>query len=52
MENPGYLDLVEPYTEIIIDKGFNIKEECTAHFIDVLVPPRNCGQSQMLPKDI
>ena len=31
----GYLDLVEPYTEIImVEKGFNIKEECAAYFID------------------
>ena len=48
----GYLDLVEPYTEIMVDKGFNIKEKCAAHLIDVRVPPGNRGQSQMLPKDI
>ena len=48
----GYLDLVEPYTVIMVDKGFNIKEECTARFIDVHVPPGNRGHSQMLAKDI
>ena len=47
-----YLNLVEIYSEIMVDKGFNIKEECAARFIDVHVPPGNCGQSQMLPKDI
>ena len=36
----------------MIDKGFNIKEECAAHFIDVHVPPGNRDQWQMLPKDI
>lgn len=25
------LDLVEPYTEIMVDKGFNIKEECVSN---------------------
>ena len=48
----GYLDLVEPYTEVMVDEGFNIKEECAARFIDVHVPPGNRGQSQMLPKNI
>ena len=48
----GYPDLVEPYTEIMVDKGFNIKEECAARFMDVHVPPGNRGESQMLPKDI
>ena len=36
----------------MVDKGFNIKEECAANFTDVHVPPGNRGQSQMLPKDI
>ena len=48
----GYLDLVEPYSEIMVDKGFNIKKECAARFIDVHVPPGNRGQWQMLPKEI
>ena len=48
----GCLDFVERCSEIMVDKGFNIKEECAAHFIDVHVPPGNYGQSQMLPKDI
>ena len=25
----------------MVDKGFNIKEECATHFIDVHVPPGN-----------
>ena len=48
----GCLDLVEPYTEIMVHKIFNIKEECAARFIDVHVPPGNHGHLQMLPKDI
>ena len=50
--NFGYLDLVEPHSEIMVDKGFDIKEECAACFIDVHCPPGNRGQSHMLPKDI
>ena len=48
----GCLDLVEIYSEIMVDKGFNIKEECAARFIDVHVPPQNYGQSQILRKPI
>ena len=35
----GYLDCVDPHTEIMVDKGFNIIEECAARFITVHVPP-------------
>ena len=48
----GYLDLVDPHTEIMVDKGFNIMEECAARFINVHVPPGKRGQSQMMPKEI
>ena len=41
----GYLDSVEPYTEIMVDKGFNIKEERTACFMDI-------GQLQRLRKQM
>ena len=35
-----------------LDKGFNMKKQCSARFIDVHVPSGNRGQSQMLPKYI
>ena len=48
----GYLDMMEPYSEIMVDKGFNISDECTARRIHLCVPPGKKGQSQMLSKDI
>ena len=48
----GYLDLVEPYSSIMVDKGFNIVEECAARRINVIVPPGKRGQGQMLPIDV
>ena len=48
----GYLDCIDPHTEIMVDKGFNIVEECAARFINVLVPPGKRGQSQMLTSDV
>ena len=47
-----YLDYVDPYSEIMVDKGFNIIEEANSRFINVHVPPGKRGQSQMLTKDV
>ena len=44
----GYLDLMEPYTELMVDKGFNIAEECAARQIYLRIPPGRWGESQML----
>ena len=43
----GYLDLVEPYSILMADKGFNINDECLARHIRLVVPPGKRGQSQM-----
>ena len=45
----GYLDMMESYTELMVDKGFNISKECAAKRIYVVVPPGKQGSSQMLP---
>ena len=45
----SYLDMMEPYTELMVDKGFNIRNECTAKRIYVAVLPGKRGSSQMLP---
>ena len=45
----GYLSVMEPYTELMVDKGFNISKECAAKRIYVVVPPGKQGSSQMLP---
>ena len=48
----GYLDMMEPYTELMVDKGFNISNECAAKRIYVVVPPGRRGSSQMLPSEV
>ena len=48
----GYLDMMEPYTELMVDKGFNISNECAAKRIYVVVPPGKRGSSQMLPSEV
>lgn len=34
-----FLDYVDPYSKIMVVKGFNITEEANARFINVYVPP-------------
>lgn len=48
----GYLDKLDPYTTLMADKGFNIKDECTSRHIELVVPPGRRGQSQMTTREI
>ena len=47
-----FLDTIDPYSTLMVDKGFNIEDECSARRIHLLIPPGRRGQSQMLQKDI
>ena len=35
----GYLEMMEPYTELMVDNGFNISNECAAKRIYIVVLP-------------
>ena len=48
----GYLDMIEPHTQLMADKGFNILAECNARSIELIIPPGKRGTSQMLTKDV
>ena len=48
----GFLNLLDPYTTLMADKGFKIDEECAAKSISVIIPPGKLGHSQMLPQQI
>ena len=37
--------MMETYTELIVDKGFNISNECAAKKNYVVVPPRKRGSN-------
>lgn len=41
-----YLDLVEPYSKLMVDKGFPILKECTARNIELLIPPGKRDKTQ------
>ena len=48
----NFLDLVEPYSSIMADKGFNISNECIARRIELIVPPGKRGKSQMSKEEL
>ena len=48
----GYLDKVDAHSELMVDKGFNIGEECATRFIHIHKPPGRRGESQMLISDV
>jgi len=48
----NFLDLLEPYTTLMTDKGFSIIDECTARRINLLIPPGKRGKSQMTPTEL
>ena len=41
----GYLDTLEPYSEIMVDKGFLLSQECAARRICLHIPPGKRGNS-------
>ena len=41
----AYMDMMEPYTELMVDKGFNIGNKCPAQRIYVVVRPGKRGFS-------
>ena len=48
----GFLENIHPYCSIMVDKGFQINEECAAKSINVIIPPGKLGHAQMLPQQI
>ena len=47
-----FLEIPPMYSVVMADKGFNIDEECTNHFLYINKPPGKRGAYQMLLDDI
>ena len=47
----GYLNTLDNYSEIMVDKCFLLSEECVAREIRLHVPPGKNGKTQMDPAD-
>ena len=48
----GFLDLLDPYSEIMADKGFPIQKECDARRIYLTVPAGRRGAAQMSAREL
>ena len=48
----GFLDMIPPYSSIMVDKGFKIDEECAARKIRLIIPPGKRGHAQMSEKKV
>ena len=52
VRDSGFLDLVEPYDEVMADRGLNIREELMMRMATLCIPPRKATSMQMLPSDV
>ena len=52
VRNSGFLKLIEPYDQVMADRGFKIKEDLMMIMASLCIPPSCAASSQMLPGDI
>jgi len=46
------LNLIEPYDEVMADRGFKIKEDLMMSMATLCIPPSCAPSMQMLPSDV
>ncbi|KXJ11353.1 hypothetical protein AC249_AIPGENE26518 [Exaiptasia diaphana] len=52
VRNCGFLNLIEPYDEVMADRGFKIKEDLMMSMATLCIPPSCAASMQMLPSDV
>ena len=52
VRNSGFLNMIEPYDEIMADRGFKIREDLMMHMATLCIPPSCASSMQMLPHDV
>ena len=52
VRDSGFLNMIEPYDQIMADRGFKIKEDLMMHMASLCIPPSCAASMQMLPSDI
>ena len=50
-KDSGFYELLDPYDEIMADRGFQIREELLLQFCTLTVPPRARLKSQMTSRE-
>ena len=52
VRNSGFLKMIEPYDEIMADRGFKIREDLMMHMATLCIPPSCASSMQLLPRDV
>ena len=52
MRNNGFLNMIEPYDEVMADRGFKIREDLMMHMATLSIPPSCASSMQLLPRDV
>jgi hypothetical protein len=52
VKDSGFLDLLQPFDEVMADRGFKIKEELMMKMCTLCIPPSKAASMQMLPGDV
>ena len=52
VKDSGFLDLLQPFDEVMADRGFKIKEELMMRMASLCIPPSKAASMQMLPADV
>ena len=52
VKDSGFLNLLEPYDEVMADRGFKIREELMMRMSTLCIPQSKAAAMQMLPSDI
>ena len=52
VRDSGFLNYLEPYDEVMADRGFKIREELMARMVTLCIPPSKAASMQMLPSDV
>ena len=52
VRNSGFLNMIEPYDEVVADRGFKIREDLMMHMATLCIPPSCASSMQLLPCDV
>lgn len=52
VRDSGFLNMIEPYDEIMADRGFKIREDLMMHMATLCIPPSCASSMQLLPGDV
>ena len=52
VRDSGFLKLIEPYDEVMADRGFKIREDLMMSMATLCIPPSCAASMQMLPSDV